>query len=33
MVVSVNIYIYRIYKNYCFPNESCPVDNVTDPSW
>ena len=23
MVVSVNIYIYRIYKNYCFPNESC----------
>ena len=27
MVVSVckyiYIYIYKIYKNYCFPNESC----------
>ena len=23
MVVSVYTYIYKTYKNYCFPNESC----------
>ena len=28
MVVSVNIYIYRMYKNYCFPNKSCNNKNI-----